>query len=114
MKYKTLFRVLVKVVGVWLVAQGIASFVGGAASILATLISRPAGMSFPLYAFLLTPAQALALTGVGAYLFFGGGWIADLAIPGNRVYCHECGYELTAASANICPECGTVFRPGGD
>jgi hypothetical protein len=47
---------------------------------------------------------------VGLYLFFGGKWIVDKAIPSNRPYCHECGYELTAATQNRCPECGTPFR----
>ena len=44
------------------------------------------------------------------YLFFGGKWIADKAIPGNRPYCHECGYDLTNAVGNVCTECGTPFR----
>ncbi len=33
--------------------------------------------------------------------------IANLAIPGNRPYCDECGYDLTRAGAAACPECGT-------
>jgi hypothetical protein len=44
---------------------------------------------------------------IGLYLFFGGKWIANKAIPGNRPYCHECGYDLTQNSSGICPECGT-------
>jgi rubrerythrin len=46
----------------------------------------------------------------GAYLFFGGKWVADKAIPSNRPYCHECGYELTGNVSDRCPECGT-FPP---
>ena len=45
------------------------------------------------------------------YLFFGGKWVADKAIPGNRPYCHECGYDLTNAAGNVCTECGTPFKP---
>jgi predicted amidophosphoribosyltransferase len=47
----------------------------------------------------------------GLYLFFGGKWIVDLAIPGNRPYCQECGYDLTGAHRDRCPECDTPFRP---
>jgi hypothetical protein len=50
---------------------------------------------------------------VGLYLFFGGKSVADLAIPSNRPYCHECGYDLTGAVGNVCNECGTPFRPEG-
>ena len=46
----------------------------------------------------------------GLYLFFGGKWIVNKAIPSNRPYCHECGYELTHARSNVCPECGTEFK----
>ena len=46
----------------------------------------------------------------GLYLFFDGKWIVDKAIPSNRLYCHECGYELSAAASSPCPECGTLFR----
>ena len=43
----------------------------------------------------------------GVYLFFGGRWIADKAIPGNRPYCYECGYDLSNYVGERCPECGT-------
>ena len=41
------------------------------------------------------------------YLFFRGGWISDLAFPGDRPYCQECGYDLTGNASGRCPECGT-------
>ena len=44
--------------------------------------------------------------GLGLYLLFSGRWIADLAIPSNRPYCPECGYDNSEATGKCCPECG--------
>jgi hypothetical protein len=51
---------------------------------------------------------------VGLYFFFGGEWVVNKAIPGNRPYCHECGYDLTGAVGSVCNECGTPFKPVGE
>ncbi|MGB7157408.1 MAG: hypothetical protein WBD40_05045 [Tepidisphaeraceae bacterium] len=36
------------------------------------------------------------------------------AIPGNRPYCHECGYDLTNAVGHVCVECGTPFKAAAE
>jgi hypothetical protein len=110
MKHKTLFRMLLKLIGVW-------TFVGGVQLVLAHLsqiiVMMTASYRGPREQFwylipsMLTTAAQLAM---GAYLFFGGKWIVDLAIPGNRPYCHECGYDLTDAPGHVCTECGTPFK----
>ncbi len=104
MKYKTLFRVLLKVVGVWLVVEGL----GGVSWMMTRLMAPDANLPFMFYAGQIS--QSLVELGFGLYFFFGGQWIADLAIPGNRPYCHECGYDLSKVTREICPECGTTFR----
>ncbi|HRK32410.1 MAG TPA: hypothetical protein PLD59_15200 [Tepidisphaeraceae bacterium] len=111
MRYKTLFRLGLKLIGV---AATITSG-GGLLSSLWLVLSAyigSSGMNFEYawnayagYIFLNTCGVLL-----GLYFFFGGKWVADLAIPSNRPYCHECGYDLTAATGHICNECGTAFR----
>jgi hypothetical protein len=43
------------------------------------------------------------------YLLIGGKWIADFAIPSNRPYCPNCGYDLSHYSGERCPECGVTW-----
>jgi hypothetical protein len=69
------------------------------------------GVNFGPWQYMLTQLFApLLQLAAGLYLFFGGKWVADKAIPSNRPYCHECGYDLTGAVGNICAECGTPFK----
>ncbi len=111
MKYKTLFRMMLKVIGVWVFIEGISGFFGQL-GYLAFVWGNPgaAGGGQSWY-YLLNIVPSLIQLGLGSYLFFGGQWIADRAIPGNRPYCHECGYDLTNAAGNVCTECGTPFKP---
>src|SRR4051794_1710693 len=111
MKYKTLFRVMLKAIGVWLIASATAQGSGSLLFYLGStfIFDRPGQVSFsegfPLYL-----AQPMMEMVIGLYLLLGGKWIADKAIPGNRPYCHECGYDLTNAAGNVCTECGTPFK----
>jgi len=111
MKYKTLFRMLLKVIGVWVFVGGIGTLLSQL-GILGYYLTNPSlRNSGQLGYFVINIISPLAQLGIGAYLFFSGKWIADIAIPGNRPYCHECGYDLTNAPGNICTECGTPFKP---
>ncbi len=101
---------LLKVVGVW-------SFAGGVGELLSHLgmlgfyFTNPSMRnSGQLAYFAMNTVSPLVQLGLGAYLFFGGKWIVDQAIPGNRPYCHECGYDLTNAAGSVCAECGTPFK----
>jgi hypothetical protein len=114
MKYKTLFRIICKAMGVFFIVSGITGLIGGAGSTivmyiqLASLSARDSDTR--LWSLLSAAGPLFELT-AGIYLFFGGRRLADLAVPGNRPYCHECGYDLTSASSSVCPECGTQRPP---
>ena len=111
MKHKTLFRLGLKFIGVWMTLSAISQLASGIFNWIANFAMRSrAGvpnMDLAYLIFVLAPVTEMAM---GLYLFFGGKWIADLAIPSNRPYCPECGYDLTGATGNVCNECGTVFR----
>lgn len=109
MKYKSLFRVLQKVVGLAACAYGLVNAFGHVSQLLwyfSASAGRMAG-AFPFMWWQALPYSGLASIALGLFLFFGGRWIANLAIPGNRPYCAECGYDLTRCVGSVCPECGT-------
>lgn len=111
MRYKTLFRVLVKVIGVWFLAQGVSSLITQAFTVVQAFIRDPMylGTSWLDY----MPIYPASFILVGLYLLLGGRWIADVAIPSNRPYCPQCGYDLGDTVGASCPECG-LARAGDD
>ena len=107
MKYKTLFRLLIKAIGVYFLAIGAAHFANSVFTLLYAL-TRSSG--YPAIFAIGAVSEAIVEVALGLYLFLGGKGIVDRAIPGNRPYCHECGYDLTGAPRARCPECDTPFR----
>ena len=109
MRYKTLFRVLLKVFGVFLLTQG---FIGmfDFMSMLPLLLIESGSFDLetliylPMYGS--SPVEAFLELSLGCYLFFGGKWVTNLAVPDNRIYCPECGYDLPRSNLEKCPECG--------
>lgn len=107
MKYKTLFRVLLKFMAVWVFIEGLGTFTYAVINTIQYLYAGDAAFYF-FHLDGLTWGMAQIL--IALYFFFGGKWVIDMAIPGNRPYCHECGYDLSHSPGTDCPECGTAFR----
>ena len=115
MKYKTLFRLAVKVLGLWLIVQWLVSVLPVLVTFAVLAITGRATalqsvLSLQLDDLMVWLPSLLSLA-IGFYLFFGGKWIASMAIPSNKQYCHECGYMLKNLTGNRCPECDTPFKP---
>lgn len=112
MRYKTLFRLALKVIGVVFFLLGIVNLPSYCIQLAATVLApgTPGAATWLYVAWAVTPVLQIA---IGAYLFIGGEWIVDRAIPSNRLYCHECGYMLEGIKGDRCPECDTPFRSPG-
>ncbi len=113
MKHKTWFRLVLKAIGVLMIgfaASGVANLLANVGYL--TMYGDPFGVgggrstNWIYWQFISQHVGDLVQAGLGVYLLFGGRWIADLAIPSNRPYCPECGYDNSEATGKRCPECG--------
>jgi hypothetical protein len=125
MKHKTWFRLVLKAIGVLLIGWSIPAMV----QTLIQLIQygdmftfyAPYSMNSPptrstaeiVWGIVLGSSPHLMMVAFGLYLFFGGKWIVNKAIPSNRAYCPECGYQIANAESASCPECGVVLPRSG-
>ena len=117
MKHKTWFRLVLKAIGIFLLATGVVDVVDAVSgSVGRAFFSGGFGfgglgsfdellqaLGFALYTGLVGGIGRLV---IGAYLLFGGAKLVNLCIPSNRPYCPHCGYDVRGVGDEVCPECG--------
>ncbi len=105
---RTLFRVLLRFLGVWFIASGLVSFVPNMVGFL--LDPGPPARTLPSFGWyhdLRVGSYVILGTqlGLGLYLLLGGGWLVNIAFPSRDRCCPHCGYCVND-SPQRCPECG--------
>ena len=113
MKYRTLFRLLLKTIGVLIIANHIPTLLYPIRAILGVWTgtrSAGCGCATGIGGVLLDMIPTVLQVAVGLYLFFDGEWVINKAIPRNPPFCFECGRDLTGLEGH-CPGCGTPFGP---
>ena len=112
MKHKTWFRLVLKAIGIFLIATGTVGLLDSVSGALGRAVSLGgAGYGYELlqlleWALYSGLVGSIARLAFGAYLLFGGAKLVNLCIPSNRPYCPHCGYDLRAVNDERCPECG--------
>ncbi len=117
MKHKTWFRLVLKLIGIFLIVTGAINVVDSVSSAvgMAAFSGRfgPSGsgsfidlQQMLLWILYNGLVGGLARIAIGAYFLFGGAKLVNLCIPSNRPYCPHCGYDVRAVKDELCPECG--------
>ena len=114
MKHKTWFRLIIRAIGVWVLATAIPSAASSISRYVTMFFDSSVGTTNPYLwqsSYYLPELIRVGLQlGLGFYLLFGGDWIINKCIPSNRPYCPDCGYDLSHNSqAANCPECGVTL-----
>ena len=118
MKHKTIVRLAVRLLGLYLLATGLPSALSQLVNMVVSTFNTStmySGMSWfgPNGQWMWMIPNVLYFgtqVGVGAYLLFGGKFVVNLIVPSNRPYCPECLYELRPPTGDRCPECGASLQ----
>lgn len=115
MKHKTWFRLVLKAIGVLLLGLGTPNVIGPVVSVIGGVVTGAGWAGWGYQWFYVGEAMGGALqVAFGLYLLAGGNWIINRVIPSNRPYCPDCGYDITNARGERCPECGVMLRRAND
>src|SRR5262245_38134102 len=87
MRYKTIIRLVLRVMGIYFVFEGLFA--------LLTQIGWALQFGSLSFSFVGGLFACIVQMSAGLYLFYGGKWVLDKVIPANRPYCPECAYDLT-------------------
>lgn len=110
MKHKTLFRLIIKAMGLFFTVWALPGLLRTLLAYTSNALQgAPANLEWWM---VLEPIPALVQIAIGLYLFLGGEWIVNRCIPSNRPYCPECGYDVSKAKSPRCPECGAALPRG--
>lgn len=115
MKYKTLFNTLCKLLGVYFVLVGCTGILQSLCYVTVYWfqMSQMGGAVWSImWSSTASGIAHILETAAGLFIFCKSRTIADLAIPGNRPYCPEWGYDLTGNVSGNCPECGLNPKTG--
>lgn len=109
MKHKTWFRLVLKAIGILIIATNIPTVITFGWTI---LVDYQKGAGLWTWDSWLAGSVIghAAGVGIGVYLLFGGEWLLNQIIPSNRRYCPDCGYDVSESpSATKCSECGVLL-----
>ncbi|HYE02921.1 MAG TPA: hypothetical protein VD963_06770 [Phycisphaerales bacterium] len=109
------FRLLVKTVGLLLVALGLPQTIAMLGWLISLSYAQNApmlgGRSWLFTSQLFTITGYLAQLAFGLYLFFGGGAVVRRCLRDVYGRCPACDYDVRGVTAPTCPECG-IALPG--
>ncbi len=113
MKHKTWFRLILKAIGILLLAFGVPDLIAYINNYIVQRvymqnIGTPYGGIQPEWlAVLLHILAPFLQVLIGLYLLLDGKWLLERIIPSNRPYCPNCGYDLSeSGQPQACSECG--------
>lgn len=119
MKPEALATIAVRLIGLALTLFTIGPALGGVAGLVRQFTINSLDHMLGYYArthgFFFGEIGAMALLGVGLYMFFSGKWfirrITRGLVPQAEGVCPGCQYDLSGLRVSRCPECGLKLPP---